>query len=660
MEILPINLDDLIHARTVESVRLELKKTWNPVIADSVFRTLCAFANDFQGMGGGYVVLGIEEQGGGPILPPHGVDDLDVDQIQKQIRGQSKGRLDPEYQPVIAPVIYGGKKLVVLWAARGDLRPYQVRESGAKGAPFKYYVRVASETIEATGDTLTQLLQLTAKVPFDERRRTDVPLSAISGFLLRRFLDDIQSDLASSGANLPPGDLLRKLRLSSGTNGSEVPRNVALLFFTDNPESYFDGAWTEVALFRDDAGGDLIETRPFRGPLPQQIRQVLDYLDGLASRIIRKVPGQAEAERFVAFPYDAMREAIVNAVYHRGYDGPPQPIRVGLYPDRLEITSAPGPVPGLERKHLAVDGRAPQLPARNPRVGELLKSLRLTETWHTGVPKIRRRMKENGSPEPIFDFDDARTYFRVTLPAHPGYVVLHAVHEATALWHTGERARAVAHLDEARSRVPTSGALAALRIEYAAVTGDMPFAERVLSELEQAPLATDRDLTYAAMARAYLDQGKLDLGRALLGRLSPPKDTLNAVDQAILLRRSGDSKGAHRVFTSVESDIQRDPKALHEFAQTKLKIARGLGRSSDAPQVKRKLYQEAAAILRRVIALAGDQPTRAAWAWFDLAKTLDWLRAPETDVRDACDKAIKLDPTQAQFREWLNKRRPSG
>lgn len=658
MEILPVGLDDLLHARTVESVRLELKKTWNPVIADAVFKTLCAFANDLQGLNGGYIVLGVEEVGGVPVLPPHGLEDLDLDEVQKEIRGQCKGRIDPEYQPLIAPAVHQGKKILVLWAPMGDLRPYQARESGAKGAPRQYYVRLGPVTVAAELELRTQLLQLTAKVPFDDRRRLDVPLSAVSEMLLRRFLADVQSDLGTPGVELGAPDILRRLRLSVRINGTEAPRNVALLFFTDRPEEYLAGAFIEVAHFRDDAGGDLLETRSFRGSLPQQIRAALDYFDSMGGSITRKVPGQAEAERFVAFPYEALREAIVNAVYHRGYDGPPEPVRIGLYPDRLEITSAPGPVPGLMREHLAPGGRPPQIPARNPRVGELLKSLRLAETWHTGVPKIRRRMQENGSPEPTFDFDDARTYFRVTLPAHPGYVVLHAQREAAGLWHAGERVRAIARLDEARRRVPTSGALAAQRIEYATAADDLPLAEQILAELEQTPLATDPQLAVAALARAKLDRGDTTGAQELLRRLrrlSPPRDAQDALDQAILHKRSGDFEAAHRIFASVEDEIQRDPKALHEFAQTKLQIAQGLGRSHSERDAKRRLNEQAVALLRRVIQLAADQPKRAAWAWFDLARTLMWLHAPASEVKDACRKAIALDPAQDKFRAWLEK-----
>ena len=64
---LPININDILQARTVESERLEFKKGWNPL---AVLHTLCAFANDFHNWGGGYIVIGVEESDGQPVLPP--------------------------------------------------------------------------------------------------------------------------------------------------------------------------------------------------------------------------------------------------------------------------------------------------------------------------------------------------------------------------------------------------------------------------------------------------------------------------------------------------------------------------------------------------------------------------------------------------------------
>ena len=133
MNILPISIDDLIHAKSVESARREFKKTWNPPIRDAVIRTICAFANDFQNLSGGYIILGIEEQGGSPLLPPHGLEGLDLGQVQREIRGQCN-RIDPQYQPVMSPELFQGRQILVLWVPGGEVRPYSAPEIGDKGA----------------------------------------------------------------------------------------------------------------------------------------------------------------------------------------------------------------------------------------------------------------------------------------------------------------------------------------------------------------------------------------------------------------------------------------------------------------------------------------------------------------------------------------------
>lgn len=76
MVALPINIQNLLRHRTVESERIEYKAAWNP---DAVIRTLCAFANDFENLGGGYIVIGQDcDASGRPVAPPVGwpVSDL--------------------------------------------------------------------------------------------------------------------------------------------------------------------------------------------------------------------------------------------------------------------------------------------------------------------------------------------------------------------------------------------------------------------------------------------------------------------------------------------------------------------------------------------------------------------------------------------------------
>lgn len=79
---LPINISDLLHSNVVESDRIEFKADWNP---EAVLRTICAFANDFNNFGGGYIIIGIGEQHGKPILPPEGISTAKADKVQKDL-----------------------------------------------------------------------------------------------------------------------------------------------------------------------------------------------------------------------------------------------------------------------------------------------------------------------------------------------------------------------------------------------------------------------------------------------------------------------------------------------------------------------------------------------------------------------------------------------
>ncbi|MHA4811523.1 AlbA family DNA-binding domain-containing protein [Flavitalea flava] len=68
---LPINIDDLLHGHVVEWERIEFKEGWNEL---DILHTICAFANDFRNLGGGYIVIGIAEREGRPVFPPKGLD----------------------------------------------------------------------------------------------------------------------------------------------------------------------------------------------------------------------------------------------------------------------------------------------------------------------------------------------------------------------------------------------------------------------------------------------------------------------------------------------------------------------------------------------------------------------------------------------------------
>ena len=54
---MPININDLIDCRVVESNRAKFISGWNPT---PIIHSICAFANDIDNVGGGYIVVGVE------------------------------------------------------------------------------------------------------------------------------------------------------------------------------------------------------------------------------------------------------------------------------------------------------------------------------------------------------------------------------------------------------------------------------------------------------------------------------------------------------------------------------------------------------------------------------------------------------------------------
>ena len=418
---LPINLLDLLRQRTVESERIEYKSGWNP---DAILRTLCAFANDFENLGGGYLVIGQDcDEHGHPIFPPQGLAENQLDKIQQELLAACQ-MIQPSYFPVLSVEEVGGRKLIVLWAPGGLNRPYKAPAAlSARQKTWHYYIRRYSSTVEAKGEAEQELLSLTAKVPFDDRYAQQARVGDLSHPLMLAFLQEVGSALAGDAASLPPtpeslAALGRQMNLVGGSSEAFWPKNVALLFFNETPEQFFPGTQIDVVWFPDGAGGDRFDEKIFKGPLARMTREALAYIQrNYLRETVIKHPDRAEATRVWNFPYAALEEAVVNAVYHRSYEER-EPIEVRISHDELVVVSYPGPDRSINLADFA-SGRAVSRRYRNRRIGEFLKELDLTEGRSTGIPKILKGMAANGSPAPLFETDDDRCAYVIRLPVHP-------------------------------------------------------------------------------------------------------------------------------------------------------------------------------------------------------------------------------------------------
>ncbi|MBQ9436706.1 MAG: ATP-binding protein, partial [Lachnospiraceae bacterium] len=201
---LPINITELIENRIVESMRIEYKADWNP---EPILHSITAFANDIDNSGGGYIIVGISEENGMPQKPAKGLRKDSIDGIHKELLNKCN-LIEPRYLPVVEPVIYDGKDILVIWVPGGDDRPYKCpillnSEGSSKKSEKVYYIRKMASTIRANTREERELISLARDVPFDDRINPHADIADMRSSLLSEFLHSVNSELDEGSVMRP-------------------------------------------------------------------------------------------------------------------------------------------------------------------------------------------------------------------------------------------------------------------------------------------------------------------------------------------------------------------------------------------------------------------------------------------------------------------------
>lgn len=436
---LPTSIKTLLEGGIVEWARIEFKTTWDP---QASLKTICAFANDIDNWGGGYLVIGVEPERDGTPGNLVGVPREKIDEYLKDMLNKCR-LIQPSYNPITEVADYDGKRFIIVWAPGGSVRPYTSPKTMGKTSERIAWIRKMASTIKPSEEELRDLYTLANNIPFDDRINHSAEVADLNLPLIESYLKEVGSSLYERAGTMNFTELCRSMNIVDGPDECVKPKNVGLLLFSLNPEKWMPYTQIDIVEMPDGEGGDVIREHTFRGPIHQQLRDALQYIENnVMVETVHKSPNVAEACRYYNYPYAAIEETLSNAVYHKGYDSR-EPIEVRVLPDRIEILSHPGADRSITSEGLR-NFRAVSRRYRNRRVGEFLKELRLTEGRNTGLQKILRALRENGSPDPEFETDEDRIYFLATLYARkaPG--------KPTAKWHdrmkdsaSEQRARAI-------------------------------------------------------------------------------------------------------------------------------------------------------------------------------------------------------------------------
>ena len=415
---LPINIEELLSG-AVEGDRIEYKTGWNP---DAIYRTICAFANDFDETGGGYIVVGVKEENGHAIRPVTGIDPNQIEPIEKDMVGFNN-LIRPYYQPRLYIEVADGKTILVIKVSPGERRPYKVPDQiTAKQKTYNYYIRYNSSSIIPKDEYERELINLANRMPFDDRGNDDIKLTDLSPLLLHDYLVKVKSSLADISLTDHMEDVLEQMDLLEAVPEGWRIKNVAAMMFSERPDRFFRQAQIDIVLFpegREKNPNNLIEVEPIRGSVPQMIEKTLSYLNiNIIKKQIIKPKDRAQSITFFNYPYQALEEAVVNSLYHRDWTIR-EPVEITVEPERISILSFSGPnhtIP-MEAVQKGISLRSRRY--RNRRLGEFLKELDLTEGRATGIPTIQDELQGNGSPAAKIETDEERTYFLIDIPCHP-------------------------------------------------------------------------------------------------------------------------------------------------------------------------------------------------------------------------------------------------
>lgn len=366
-----------------EGKTLEFKR--DPSSPDNAMRAIVAFANT----SGGVLLVGVEDK----TRRVCGVKDPLL--VEEQLANLISDNIVPRLLPEIEILRWRNTQVVAVQIFPSPVRPHYLKSLGPKEGVF---VRVGSTNRSADQSMIDEFRRYVRDESFDEMPIPDLKSKDI----------DFQaaSDAFIGVRKLRPKDL-QTLRLATHYHGREVPTVGGLLLFGKDRERHFPDAWIQVGLFEGKDRNKILDTTEIHSYPSKAVEEAITFVKRNIQR--EAVIGEVRRKDKWAYPMEAIREAVINAVAHADYSQRGSPIRVSIFSDRLEIEN-----PGLLPFGLTVeDIQKGASKLRNRVIGRVFKELELIEQWGSGIHKIITACREAGMEDPFFEEIGAR--FRVTL-----------------------------------------------------------------------------------------------------------------------------------------------------------------------------------------------------------------------------------------------------
>ena len=253
---------------------------------------------------------------------------------------------------------------------------------------------------------------------FDKRINREIGYEIIDEEEVKDFLEKRAINLDVEIPEVPIQEiLLNRLKVLKVFKGEIHPTNTGILFFSKKASEYIPQNEIKIARFQGVTRVHTIDSQEIKGPIYQMVEQVENFFRR-NTRTANKIVDFNRID-IPEYPYDAIREALINAIAHRDYNRTGAPIMFSIYDNRVEISSPGALVSGVTLKN--IDSKHE---ARNQGICDIFHETKDMENFGTGIHKMKKSMLEHGLKEPEFRLDGK--FFVVTFYG-PGENILDLV-----------------------------------------------------------------------------------------------------------------------------------------------------------------------------------------------------------------------------------------
>lgn len=373
---------------------------WKPSLSqtDSIYRTICAFANDFGGHHQEAVIfVGRENNGDCASIS---INDQDMLEFVNNIRASGSILPLPEVSyrqielaecPILALVVRPSASTPVLYGG-------------------SVWVRQGPSTRRASPHEITVLTERRVNSTFDGRAANGATFDDLDKFYLEeQYIPSAVSYEVLQDNNRTQLQQLASLRVLTPTF---EPTNLGILIAGKDPMRFLPGAYVQFLRIDGTELSDPVkDSAVISGRVADVLRLTFDKLR-LSIETADETDQDGRRREHSNYPFLALRELVANAVTHRNYETSNAPTRVTWFTDRLEIYNPGGPFGHVTDQNF---GEPHVTDYRNPELAFALKNLGFVERFGSGISRVRRLLKLNNNPDVEFVPRKSENYVLATV-----------------------------------------------------------------------------------------------------------------------------------------------------------------------------------------------------------------------------------------------------